>query len=101
VATLDVPTLASVVEAAQLRLAEVADILHRTDRLHVASVGPASFRVDEDARSDAAAAYDDLVSAIAEGERRRRGEEASGQDFGNLIEGLREELRRRGREDLL
>lgn len=100
-AALDVATLASVVEATQLRLAEVADTLRRSGRLHLVSPGHTSFRADEDAGSDSMAAYEDLLGAIAHGEREQHDDGPTNRGIEDLIEGLRAELHRRGREDLL
>lgn len=92
---LDVSALASVAEAAQLRVSEIEDTIRRSQRLHLLPGGQASFRAEEDASSDSMAAYEDLVAA-AEDER-----SDPDADLSELVEALGNELRRRGREDLL
>jgi transcriptional regulator with XRE-family HTH domain len=100
--TLTVSELASVVEAAQLRLSETADALRRSRRLRLLPGGEAAFRADEGAVSDSMAAYEDLLAAAADQQEAQasRGGHVD-PDLDELVGALRRELQRRGREDLL
>ena len=99
---LTVAHLASVVEAAQLRLGEFEALLRRTESVRLVSPAQASFRADLTAEADQAAAYEHLLLTLAEEEQASTGVDTVGNDdIANVVAAVGTELARRGRRELL
>lgn len=98
--TVEISHLASIAEAVQLGLSDLRATIRRSIDVGAVPARSAAFRADDPDDADSTAAYESLLSHVA---ARTGGARADDEEHAadELVERIVEELRRRGRTDLL